>query len=125
MLKWALLKKGVGHLTSGWNFNKTSINLPYSYESLVRLLSRISINENNFSHYDFAQWCDNFTMVFDEVELFPIVENAVAVVQDIECQWDLFLVNSYSLEELQDINLSKVTLPQEWFIKWLEQLKEK
>jgi hypothetical protein len=111
-------------VTAAWNLNKTSINLPYSYGSLVVLLSHISINKNNFSHYDFTQWCDNFTMVFDEVELSPIVENAVIVARDIECQWDLFLVNSYSLEELQNIDLSKVKLPQEWFIEWLEQLNE-
>ena len=66
-------------MTAAWNLNKTSINLSYSYVSLIWLLSRIFKNENNFSHYDFAQWCDNFTMVFDEVELSPIVENAVIV----------------------------------------------
>jgi hypothetical protein len=111
-------------VTAAWNLNKTSINFLYSYESLIRLLSRISKNENNFSHYDFAQWCDNFTMVFDEVDSSPTVENAVIVARDIECQWDLFLVNSYSLEELQNIDLSKVKLPQEWFVQWLELLNE-
>jgi hypothetical protein len=117
--------KGGRCVNSPWNLNKTSINLPYSYESLVGLLNHISTNKNGFSHYDFAQWCDNFTMVFDEVELSPIVENAVIVARDIECQWDLFLVNSYSLEELQNIDLSKVKLPKKWFIEWLGQLNEK
>ncbi|MFJ8247453.1 hypothetical protein [Peribacillus asahii] len=112
-------------MTASWNLNKTSINLPYSYESLVRLLNRISKNENNFSQYDFAQWCDNFTMVFDEAELSPIVEIAVIVARDIECQWDLFLVNSYSLEELETIDLSKVKLPQEWYIQWLGEVNER
>lgn len=112
-------------MTASWNLNKTSINLPYSHKSLVQLLNRISKNENNFSQYDFAQWCDNFTMVFDEAELSPIVEIAVIVARDIECQWDLFLVNSYSLEELETIDLSKVKLPQEWYIQWLEELNER
>lgn len=110
---------------TNWNLNKTSINLPYSFESLMELLSRISTNENNFSHYDFAQWCDNFTIVFDETELSPIVENAVSVTRDIECQWDLFLGNSYSLKELQNIDISKVKLPQAWFKQWLDKLNEK
>ena len=112
-------------MTTAWNLNKISINLPYSYESLIGLLNHISSNENGFSHYDFAQWCDNFTMVFDEVELSPIVENAVIVARDIECQWDLFLVNSYSLEELQNIDLMKVKLPQEWYVQWLERLNKR
>ncbi|WP_428912147.1 hypothetical protein [Niallia sp. Krafla_26] len=92
-------------MTVSWNLNKTSINLPYSYESLVELLTRISKNVNNFSHYDFAKWCDNFTMVFDEAKLSPIVEIAVTVARNIECQWDLFLVNSYSLKDLENIDL--------------------
>jgi hypothetical protein len=120
-----LFLKRVVNVTTDWNLNKTTITLPYSYESLIELLSCISKNKNHFSHYDFAQWCDNFTMVFEDDELSPIVENAVIVAQDIECQWDLFLVNSYSLKELQKIDLSKVKLPQEWFIQWLEQLKER
>jgi hypothetical protein len=105
--------------------NKTSINLPYSFESLVGLLSCISKNENNFSQYDFAQWCDNFIMVFDEAELSPNFEIAVIVARDIECQWDLFLVNSYSLKELENIDLSKVKLPKEWYIQWLGELNER
>ena len=80
-------------MTASWNLNKTSINLPYSYESLVGLLSCISKNESIFSQYDFAQWCDNFTMVFDETELSPIVEIAVIIARDIESKCDLFLVN--------------------------------
>ena len=79
-------------MTTNWNLNQTSINLPYSFESLMELLSRISTNESNFSHYDFVQWRDNLTMVFDGTELSPIVENAVRVARDIECQWDLFWV---------------------------------
>jgi hypothetical protein len=120
-----LFLKRVINVTTDWNLNKTTITLPYSYESLIELLSCIFKNKNHFSHYDFAQWCDNFTMVFEDAELSPIVENAVIVARDIECQWDLFLVNSYSLIELQKIDLSKVKLPQEWFIQWLEQLKER
>jgi len=36
----------------------------------------------------------------------------------------LFLVNTYSLKELQNLDLSKVKLPQDWFIEWLKQLNE-
>ncbi len=47
----------------------TSIDLPYNFENFIWLLSQISKGENNFSHYDFAQWCDNFTIVFDDMEV--------------------------------------------------------
>ena len=103
----AFLKKRGENVIASWNLNKPSINLPFSYESLVWLLSRISKKENNFSQYDFAQWCDNFTMVFDEEELSPIVEIAVIVARDIECQWDLFLINSYFIKRVGEYRLIK------------------
>lgn len=52
-----------------WDLNNTSIDLPYNFENFIWLLSQISKGENNFSHYDFAQWCDNFTIVFDDMEV--------------------------------------------------------
>ena len=57
-------------------------------------------------------------MIFDEDELSPMDEKAYFIAQDIECLWDLFLINSYSLEELQIINLSTITLPHDWYIQW-------
>ncbi|MBV7505012.1 hypothetical protein KW850_07045 [Bacillus sp. sid0103] len=112
-------------MTSSWNLNNTLIDLQYSYESLLGLLSKILLNKNDFSHYEFALWCDNFTMIFDENELSPMDENAYIVARDIECQWDLFLINSYPLEELQNLDLSKVTLPQDCYIQWLKRLNER
>jgi hypothetical protein len=35
------------------------------------------------------------------------------------------LVNSYSLKELENMDLSKVKLPQEWYIQWLEELNKR
>ncbi len=34
-----------------------------------------------------------------------------------------YLANSYSLEELQKLDYSKVSIPIEWFENWPEQLK--
>ncbi|MGG3449925.1 hypothetical protein [Domibacillus aminovorans] len=62
-------------------------------------------------------------MAFEEDEEFD--EIAFGIARDIECQRDLFLVNTYSSEELQNLDLSKVKLPQDWFIEWLKQLSEK
>lgn len=97
------------------NLNSTSINLPYIYENLIALLTQISKCKNNFSDHDFAQWCDNFTIVFEDDEVSKITEHALLIARDIEYQWDLFLVNTYSIEELQKMDLSKVKLPLEWY----------
>ncbi|OIK10804.1 hypothetical protein BIV60_20255 [Bacillus sp. MUM 116] len=44
------------------------------------------------------------------------------VLEDISAQWDLYLTNTYSLEELQQLDFSKVKLPKEWFDGWLKEL---
>lgn len=110
-----------------WNWNETSIDLSHSFENLKELLNIICRNENIFSQYEFAKWCDNLTMAFDDDEIEELNEFdniALGIARDIECQWDLFLVNTYSLEELQNLDLSKVKLPEDWFIEWLKQLNE-
>ncbi|WP_409276180.1 hypothetical protein V1499_11360 [Neobacillus sp. SCS-31] len=107
-----------------WNLNSTSINLPYIYENLILLLTQISKGKNNFSEYDFAQWCDNFTMIFEDDEVSKNTEHALLIARDIECQWDLFLADTYSIEELQKMDLTKVKLPLEWYERWLEELHE-
>ncbi|WP_018393255.1 hypothetical protein [Bacillus sp. 37MA] len=67
-------------------------------------------------------------MAFDDdegEELNDFDSIAFGIARDIECQWDLFLENTYSSEELQNLDLPKVKLPQDWFIEWLKQLNEK
>ncbi|ANU23391.1 hypothetical protein [Planococcus donghaensis] len=107
-----------------WNLNNTNITLEYSHINLKTLLEEICKNKNTFSHYEFAQWCDNLTMIFEDDEREWDDEETVmiGVARDIECQWDLFLVNTYSMEELQSIDLSKVELPQQWFIDWKKEM---
>ncbi|MGE6614004.1 hypothetical protein ACQKFG_26540 [Peribacillus sp. NPDC076916] len=108
-----------------WNWNETTIDSPLSSENLKNLLNTVCRKENRFSQFEFIKWCDNLTMAFEEAEASnEFDEIAFGIARDIECQWDLFLVNTYSLKELQNLDLSKVKLPQDWFIEWLKQLKE-
>ncbi|WP_264741245.1 hypothetical protein [Cytobacillus firmus] len=108
------------------NWNETVINLPYTFENLKILLNSFCNKENNFSHYEFTKWCDNLTMAFDDDDADNLSERdglAFRVARDIECQWDLYLINTYSYKELQNIDMSQVSLPQEWFLSWSEELK--
>ncbi|MCM3744331.1 hypothetical protein M3193_09270 [Sporosarcina luteola] len=108
-----------------WNWNETHIKLPYTSENFRTLLDTVCRGENEFSQYDFAMWCDNLTMAFDddegeELNEYDSLVNGIA--RDIECQWDLYLINTYSLKELQTLGFSQVSLPQEWLLKWLKEL---
>jgi hypothetical protein len=49
---------------------------------------------------------------------------AKGIARDIECQWDLFLGEIYSLQELRK-DQSNVELPHSWFIEWSRQLSKR
>jgi hypothetical protein len=50
----------------------------------------------------------------------PLVDIAV----DVSAQWELYLANSYTLEQLQALQFATITLPGEWFQGWLRRAKE-
>ncbi|MBY6036965.1 hypothetical protein KUV80_09880 [Fictibacillus nanhaiensis] len=107
-----------------WKWNDTTINLPYTYDNLKELLNNICNKENQFTQYEFAKWCDNLTMAFDDddIDLTERDEIAFSVARDIECQWDLYLINTFPYKKLRNLDLSQVSLPDEWFLKWSEEL---
>jgi len=53
----------------------------------------------------------------------PDLDKAVSVAADVDCQWDILLVNTYKIEALQILDFSSVRLPVEWFTDWLKVLK--
>jgi hypothetical protein len=40
----------------------------------------------------------------------------------VETQWDLYLANTYTLEELKAKDFEMEQMPKEWFNDWLRQL---
>ncbi|GGA24443.1 hypothetical protein [Psychrobacillus lasiicapitis] len=96
--------------------------LPYTSENFRTLLNTVYRKGNEFSQYDFAMWCDNLTMAFDDdsKELNEDDSPVKGIARDIECQWDLF----WNEEELRNIDQSKLELPISWYIDWLKELHE-
>jgi len=72
--------------------------------------------ESPYSHKQIAEWCESFWNKYSEIDVSPEFENIVPILADVETQWDLYLVNSYSLEELRTIDLDSVCLPPKWFV---------
>jgi hypothetical protein len=104
------------------------IDLPFTRDNLVLLLFKIVSKERlEYSEQDFVNWCENFSWVIEEAEQFNENNNQCnklsEVLNDISAQWDLFLVNNYSLEELQELDFSIVELPTAWFENWLRIIK--
>jgi hypothetical protein len=50
------------------------------------------------------------------------LEAAIRIAADVDCQWDLFLANTYTLEQLRQLDFAAVRLPTEWFLDWRRQL---
>lgn len=78
--------------------------------------------EAPFTHQEIADWCRRFFLKFLDNDVPAALEPALGVAQDVDAQWELFLANTYSLEELQQLDFSAVRLPTEWFADWLARL---
>ncbi|KOP28816.1 hypothetical protein ACV3PA_13010 [Exiguobacterium acetylicum] len=86
--------------------------------------------DGNITHEELADWCyrymtdvyhnDHYYIATDGRGSYPLGKQAAEVVNDIDAQWDLYLANSYSLNELQTIDLATICLPREWLEKWLQ-----
>lgn len=101
--------------------NFIEIDLSFSKENLVDLLKSVVNKTNLYTHQQISNWCDKHYMNYmnedglDDEKLYGILE-------DISAQWDLYLSNTYSLKELQQLDFSKVKLPIEWVEGWLKEL---
>lgn len=101
------------------------IPLPFTIESLRTVLKwGQNPKSSPHTHQEIANWCDRMHMKYLDTEEEPEFDRAISIAADVDCQWDLFLANTYHLKELQKLDFSKVRLPLEWFAKWLKQLDD-
>lgn len=97
--------------------------MPFTRESVLQMLAWGADPEGApYSHKQIAEWCDRFWCKYLDVDAEPDIERLLPVLTDVETQWDLYLANTYTLEELQTKNFEAETMPKEWFNEWLQQL---
>ncbi|MEQ8635478.1 hypothetical protein [Gimesia maris] len=116
-------KPGRNQFLGSWTEkNCQVIELPLTRESLVHVL-RCALDDGNaeYTHQEIAWWADSFHQAQFDFEN-PIDEAVADVALDLHLQWQMYLANTYTREELQKLDFSKVRLPAEWFSNWLEQL---
>jgi hypothetical protein len=101
------------------------IDLQFSIASLKHLLDS-AVSSNLYTHQQVADWACRFWSECMEGELSQSEDEeiirAVEIALDVNSHWDMFLYNTYSLEQLQNMNFSQVELPSEWFEKWRAEL---
>ncbi len=101
-----------------------SIPLPYTTESVLLVLGMGAKPDTApYSHKQVAEWCDRFWCQYLDADAPADIEPLLPLLTDVETQWDLYLANTYSLDQLQNESFEHVRLPVEWFEDWLNQAK--
>jgi hypothetical protein len=98
------------------------IELPFNVDNARILLTAGLDHNSRFTHQDIAYWCERFWKLYCDLDAPKDIEKIMPILADVETQWDLFLVNTYKLEELQKLDFRTVRLPHEWFKDWLNQI---
>lgn len=119
-------RKGRNKYIGSWTESDCrAIPLPFTNDSLYQVLDWGSLSSGSpFTHQEIARWCDRMHMAYMDVDVVPKMESAIRVAADVDCQWNLFLANTYSLEQLRDLDYSSVRLPVDWFVDWRTQLRD-
>lgn len=129
-------KKRNRHIGKWTEVSCRKVDLPFTSESLRQLLIWGANPETSpATHQEIAHWCGRYAMCargrYDEAKSYDernalnsntSLRRTEDVAQDVECQWELYLANTYTFEQLKNMDHSIVKLPCEWFIQWLEKL---
>ncbi len=107
----------------------SSINLPFTLANFRALLAEGARPDARYTHQQIKDWADRFwgryTFPVDpRADVPPEIKAVAGLAQEIEAQWDMYLANTYSLQELQSLDFSSIRLPHAWFADWLAQLDQ-
>lgn len=103
---------------------KSSETIPLEFtkaNALLVLSHGANPSNSPYSHKQIAEWCDKFWCQYLDADAPQEIERLLAILTSVETQWDLFLANTYSIEQLQAESFEHVQLPTEWFSEWLNE----
>ncbi len=98
------------------------IELEYSKANLLVLLSHgAEPDKSPYSHKQIAEWCEMFWNKYFDDDAPSEIEEIMPILAEVETQWDLYLANTFSIDELRNLSFENVKLPINWFIDWAAQ----
>ncbi|PGK51225.1 hypothetical protein CN918_25895 [Priestia megaterium] len=94
----------------------------FSNENLKKAID-LAIN-NQITNKELIDWCFRYLndIYFNDNESTPLDDKATEVVLDIDNQWELYLSNTFTLSELQIIDLETIKMPSEWLENWFQSI---
>lgn len=99
------------------------IDLPFTRDSALHVLAcGTHPNDRPYSHKQIAEWCDRFWCQYLEIDPEPAIQALLLVLKDVDMQWELHLVNTYSIDELRSRSFEREMMPEQWFHDWLAQI---
>lgn len=88
--------------------------IPFTREAAIQMLKWGASPESSpYSHKQIAEWCDRFWCQYLEVDADLEIGSLLPILTDVETQWDLYLANTYSIEELQVKDFEHEQMPKE------------
>lgn len=102
-----------------------AVDLPFT-RAAAELVLRHGANPDTspYSHKEIAEWCDRFWCQYLDIDAEEEIEQLLPVLTDVETQWDLYLANKYSVDELRAGSFDDERMPAEWFVEWLDQIRK-
>ena len=102
-----------------------AITLPFTIAGIKTVLEwGANPEKSQYTHQDIAHWCCRFYMKMREIDADKAMDIAIDIAEDVDAQWELYMVNSFSLNELRNLDFSKERMPFEWFNNWLEKINK-
>ena len=107
-----------------------SISVPFTLANFRAFLAEGARPDARYTHQQIKAWTDQFWWRYTEWPADPAasvpaeLKVAAGLAQEIEMQWDMYLANTHTLQELQHLDFSQVRLPEHWFAEWLARLNQ-
>jgi hypothetical protein len=98
-----------------------TIELSFTKEHFIQLLEMmLTEQEIKYTNEQFVAWCESNVRKCRDDGQTGDIDMLLDILKDVDAQWELYLVNTYSFEQLSVLDLSSVQLPKEYFQEWLD-----
>ncbi len=100
------------------------IQKPFTNENFKNLLKDGSKESDaEYTHQQIADWCRRWVCE-DHNDRMDVPRELLDILEDVDIQWELYLANTYSYEDLTSLDFTQVRLPVDWFSNWSAKLDD-